>query len=79
MAPHFKDSCMLFLDANPLQTSRLKMVWEINIRSCLQGWRDGSAVKGTDYSSQGSEFNSQPPHGGSQPSVMGSDALFWCV
>jgi hypothetical protein len=25
------------------------------------------------------EFNSQQPHGGSQPSVMGSNALFWCV
>jgi hypothetical protein len=25
------------------------------------------------------EFNSQQPHGGLQPSVMGSDALFWCV
>jgi len=25
------------------------------------------------------KFNSQQPHGGSQPSVMGSDALFWCV
>jgi hypothetical protein len=42
-------------------------------------WRDGSAVKSTDCSSRGSEFNSQQPHGGSQPSVMGSDALFWCV
>jgi hypothetical protein len=30
-------------------------------------------------SSGGSEFNSQQPHGGPQPSVMGSDALFWCV
>jgi hypothetical protein len=30
-------------------------------------------------SSRGPEFNSQQPHGGSQPSVMGSDALFWCV
>jgi hypothetical protein len=28
---------------------------------------------------KGPEFNSQQPHGGSQPSVMGSDALFWCV
>ena len=27
----------------------------------------------------GPEFNSQQPHGGSQSSVMGSDALFWCV
>jgi hypothetical protein len=30
-------------------------------------------------SSRGPEFNSQQPHGGSQPSVMGSDALFWCA
>jgi hypothetical protein len=36
-------------------------------------------VKNTDCSSRGPEFNSQQPHGGSQPSVMGSDALFWCV
>jgi hypothetical protein len=43
------------------------------------GWRDGSAVKSTDYSSRGPEFNSQKPHGVSQPSVMGSDDLFWCV
>jgi len=43
------------------------------------GWRDGSAVKSTDCSSRGPEFDSQQPHGGSQPSVMGSDALFWCV
>jgi hypothetical protein len=25
------------------------------------------------------EFNSQQPGGGSQPSVIGSDALYWCV
>jgi hypothetical protein len=36
-------------------------------------------VKNTDCSSRGPEFKSQQPHGGSQPSVMGSDALFWCV
>jgi hypothetical protein len=42
-------------------------------------WGDGSAVKSTDCSSKGPEFNSQQPHGGSPPSVMGSDALFWCV
>jgi hypothetical protein len=35
--------------------------------------------KNTDCSSKGPEFNSQQPHGGSQPSVMRSDALFWCV
>jgi hypothetical protein len=44
-----------------------------------RGWRDGSAVKNTDCFSRGPEFNSQQPHDGSQPSVMGSDALFWCV
>jgi hypothetical protein len=43
------------------------------------GWRDSSAVKSTDYSSEGPEFKSQEPHGGSHPSVMRSDALFWCV
>jgi hypothetical protein len=42
-------------------------------------WRDGSVVKSTDCSSEGPEFKSQQPHGGSQPSVMGSNALFWCV
>jgi hypothetical protein len=36
-------------------------------------------LKNTDYSSGGREFNSQQVHGGSQPSVMGSDALFWCL
>ena len=45
----------------------------------LRSWRDGSAVKSTDCSSKDPEFKSQQPHGGSQPSVMGSDALFWCV
>jgi hypothetical protein len=39
----------------------------------------GSVVKSTDCSSRGPEFNSQQSHGGSQPSVIGSDALFWCV
>jgi hypothetical protein len=39
------------------------------------GWRDGSAIKGTDCSSRGPEFNSQQPHGGSQPSVMGYDGV----
>jgi hypothetical protein len=43
------------------------------------GWRDGSVVKSTDCSSEGPEFKSQQPHGGSKPSVMRSNALFWCV
>jgi hypothetical protein len=42
------------------------------------GWRDGSAVKIIDCFSRGPEFKSQQPHGGLQPSVMRSDALFWC-
>jgi hypothetical protein len=52
--------------------------WEI-YKSHNWGWRDGSAVKSTDCSSEGPEFKSQQPHGGSQPSVMRSDALFWCI
>jgi hypothetical protein len=42
-------------------------------------WRGGSVVKGSDCSSKGPEFKFQQPHGGSQPSVMGSDAFFWCL
>jgi hypothetical protein len=37
-----------------------------------RGWRDGSAGKSTDCSSEGHEFKSQQPHGGSQPSIMKS-------
>jgi hypothetical protein len=43
------------------------------------GWRDGSVVKSTDCFSESPEFKSQQPHGRSQPSVMRSDALFWCI
>jgi hypothetical protein len=35
--------------------------------------------RSTDCSSKGSEFKSQQPHGGSQTSVMGSNAISWCV
>jgi hypothetical protein len=49
------------------------------LKNLTKGWRDGSVVKSTDYSFRGPESNSQQPRGGSQPSVMGSDALFWCV
>ena len=41
------------------------------------GWRNGSAVKCTDCSSEVPEFKSQQPHGGSQSSVMRSDAPLW--
>jgi hypothetical protein len=52
----------------------------VNTRNNVsQDWRDDSVVKSIDCSSRGLEFNSQQPHGGSQPSVMGSEALFWCV
>ena len=36
-------------------------------------------VKAPNCSSEGPEFKSQQPHGGSQPSIMRSNALFWCV
>jgi hypothetical protein len=39
----------------------------------ILGWKDGSAVKSTDCSSEGPEFNSQQPH------VMRLDTLFLCV
>ena len=41
--------------------------------------KDGSGVKSTGCSSRGHEFNSQQPHSGSQPSIIGSNAFFWCV
>jgi hypothetical protein len=49
------------------------------IKENISGWRDDPVVKSTDCSSRGPEFNSQQPHGGSQPSVIGYNALFWCV
>jgi hypothetical protein len=51
----------------------------LSLTTATLGWRDGLVVKSADYSSRGPEFNSQQPHDGSQPSVMGSDAQFWCV
>jgi hypothetical protein len=45
-------------------------VFEIrNLEVSSGGWRDGSAVKSTNRSSEGPEFKSQQPHGGSQPSI----------
>jgi hypothetical protein len=61
-----------------LGSSECDKVLEV-IEIGTMGWRGGSVVKSTDCSSRGPEFNSQQPHGDSQPSVMGSDALFWCV
>jgi hypothetical protein len=37
------------------------------------------ALTALPKSRRGREFKSQQPHGGSQPSLMRSDALFWCV
>jgi hypothetical protein len=51
----------------------------LSFETGFSGWRDGSAAKSTDCSSEGPEFKFQQPHGGSQPFVMRSDALFWCV
>ena len=52
-----------------------------SLRFQFLGWRDGSAVKSTDWLFWRSQvqFKSQQPHGGSQPSIMKSDALFWSV
>jgi hypothetical protein len=59
--------------------SHSTVVWIATLKMRKWGWRDDSVVKSTDCSSQGPEFKSQQPHGGSQPSVMRSDALFWCL
>ena len=63
-----------------LYESEASLVWDskgYTEKSCLEkqnkGWRDGSAVKGTDCSSRGPEFNFQQPHSGSQPSAVESD------
>jgi hypothetical protein len=48
-------------------------VERILLRYIVRGWRDGLTVKSTDWCSRGPEFNSQ------QSSIMGSNALFWCV
>ena len=64
---------------SPVIPARKDQDSRIHRKGSLGGWRDGSVVKSTDCSFRGPEFNSQQPHGGSQPSVMESNALFWCV
>jgi hypothetical protein len=61
------------------ENSGVKQEYNSKLKRTPMGWRDGSVVKSTDYSSRGPEFKSQQPHGSSQSSVMGSDVLFWCV
>jgi hypothetical protein len=48
-------------------------------RMSILGAEEMAQNKSTDCSSEGPEFKSQQPHGGSQPSLMRSDALFWCI
>jgi hypothetical protein len=50
-----------------------------SFRTTTRNCTDGSLVKSTDWSCRDPEFNSQQTHGVSQPSVMGSDALYWCI
>jgi hypothetical protein len=73
---------MVFYDLNvPWYRCKHKVAWLIFrfFKEKKGGWRDGSVVRSTDYSSQGPELKSQQPIGGSQPSIMRSDALFCCV
>jgi hypothetical protein len=57
--------------------SSSKVQSRLHVKSIeVGGWRDGSAVKSTDCSSEGPEFKSQQPHGVSQASIMKFDALF---
>jgi hypothetical protein len=41
----------------------------IKFKICMKGWRDGSTVKNTDYSSRGPGFNFQNVHDNQQPSI----------
>jgi hypothetical protein len=59
--------------------SDLKQTAHSFIRKSPWGLEMAQQLKSTDSSSKGPEFNSQQPHGGSQPSVVRSDAIFWCV
>jgi hypothetical protein len=68
-----------FLRERKQVTSGLIKDFDEAFKNEVRGWRDGSAVKSTDCSSEDPKFNSQQPHGGSQPSLMVSDALFWSV
>jgi hypothetical protein len=66
--------CVLFWASclgKPFGHRGLRIEWRV--------WRDGSVVKSTDCSPRGPEFSSQQAHDGSQLSVMGSNAVFWCV
>ena len=62
-----------------LSDEKIQSIIEHCERKQAEGWRDGTAVKSTDCSYKDPEFNSQQLHGGSQPSVVESNALFWCV
>jgi hypothetical protein len=57
------------------KTSPMYCIYNMLLRNTVAGWRDGSACKSTDCSSEGPEFKSQQPHDGSQPLIMRSDAL----
>jgi hypothetical protein len=63
----------------PIPVKNESMCWGYKFKLRLGSWRDGSVVKSTDCSSEGPVFKFQQPHGGSQPSIMTSDALYWCV
>ena len=73
---------MLLILYYQLTQKASSLLWGLELKAFQNvhgwGWRDGSAVNSTNYSSEGPEFKSQQPHGGSQP-FMRSDALFWCI
>jgi hypothetical protein len=72
---------MYITELQPIKARHLKLrkLWDLVLNEEIKGWRNGSAVKNNDCSSEGPEFKSQQPHGGSQPSIMRYDTLLWCV
>jgi hypothetical protein len=56
--------------------------YQFNKKEQGWGWRDGSEIKSTDYSSRSPGLNSQQPYGGSQlfsGESEESDSVFTCI
>ena len=52
---------------------------ETEIKEITRAGEMAQELRALSAPTRGPEFNSQQPLGDSQPSVMGSDAVFWCV
>jgi hypothetical protein len=67
------------IQRNPVSKNKTKQNKTKTERKKRNGYKKATEGLEHDCSSRGPELNSQQPHSVSQPSVMGSDALSWCV